>query len=51
MAGYPDYQLGFIRDRETIAILGGIWHDQLFEMEEARRRVIDPERPKDGAQS
>ena len=24
----PEYILGFIRDRNTIAILGGIWHDQ-----------------------
>jgi hypothetical protein len=31
MTGYPDYQMGFIRDRQTIAILGGIWHDQKFE--------------------
>ena len=27
MTGYPDYQVGYIRDRLTIAVLGGIWHD------------------------
>lgn len=31
MAGYPDYQMGYIRDRQTIAVLGGIWHDQQLE--------------------
>ena len=24
----PEYVMGFIRDRNTIAILGGIWHDE-----------------------
>ena len=28
---YPDYQCGFIRDRLTIAVLGGIWHDVRME--------------------
>ena len=27
MSQGPDYQLGFIRDRMTIAVMGGIWHD------------------------
>lgn len=27
-AGQPDYQLSYITDRLTIAILKGIWHDQ-----------------------
>ena len=27
----PEYVMGFIRDRNTIAILDGIWHDQRFE--------------------
>ncbi len=31
MTGTPDYQIGFIRDRMTIAVLDGIWHDILFE--------------------
>lgn len=26
-SGSPDYQMGGIRDRQTIAILDGIWHD------------------------
>jgi hypothetical protein len=26
--GTPDYQLSYITDRLTIAILKGIWHDQ-----------------------
>ena len=25
--GTPEYKLGYIHDRQTIAILGGIWHD------------------------
>jgi len=25
--GTPDYQLSYITDRQTIASLGGIWHD------------------------
>lgn len=29
--GYPDYQMGYIRDRQTIAILDGIWHDVRME--------------------
>ena len=35
MTGYPDYQLGYIRDRQTIAILGGIWHDVRMAYDEA----------------
>ena len=31
MSDLPDYKIGYIRDRQTIAILGGIWHDQRFE--------------------
>jgi hypothetical protein len=27
----PEYILGYIRDRSTIATLGGIWHDQKLE--------------------
>jgi YD repeat-containing protein len=27
----PEYILGYIRDRLTIAVLDGIWHDQQFE--------------------
>lgn len=27
----PEYILGYIRDRNTIAVLGGIWHDQKME--------------------
>ena len=27
----PEYVLGYIRDRNTIAVLGGIWHDQRFD--------------------
>jgi hypothetical protein len=30
-ANTPEYILGFIRDRLTIAVLGGIWHDQKFD--------------------
>jgi hypothetical protein len=28
---YPDYVMGFIRDRLTIAVLDGIWHDVRME--------------------
>jgi hypothetical protein len=30
-AQYPDYVMGFIRDRLTIAVLDGIWHDVRME--------------------
>jgi hypothetical protein len=30
-ANTPEYVMGFIRDRQTIAVLGGIWHDQKFD--------------------
>lgn len=31
MATGPNYQLGYIRDRQTIAILGGIFHDNRYD--------------------
>lgn len=31
MGGTPEYKLGYIHDRQTIAILGGIWHDVRIE--------------------
>jgi YD repeat-containing protein len=37
--GSPEYRLSYINDRQTIAVLGGIWHDQRYEWDASNNLI------------